>query len=411
MVKSVAEEGSEEKMETEVDSTQAHYNPLFEMSLSKNELHRFEPDDLKPAKPRRRWYILLLVYIILQIAVDVFLIYTVFKLGSSPANPTSHGLRLAGGSPGGSSFQIHNSSQETQNMNHQLQTLQSQITSLCGKEGLLDQLKADVNLLNTSTYNLQDKLSIISLKTGPPGLPGTNGHPGIPGRKGDQGLKGDSGTAGPQGPHGDKGAKGDKGEQGVGQVGPRGPPGDLGENIKGEKGDPGIPGPRGAKGDTGIRGSAGDPGQRGLTGSKGDKGDTGSTGLQGPPGPRGPGGVNGTVGAPGPEGPKGEKGGSERQITVRLVPGMNSGRVEVLHQGVWGTICDDNFGSNDGMVICKMLGFQSVLTTFTAPPGSGQIWLDELHCAGNESDVFDCQHGETGVHNCSHDEDAGVQCY
>uniref|UniRef100_A0A1A7XDE4 Macrophage receptor with collagenous structure n=2 Tax=Iconisemion striatum TaxID=60296 RepID=A0A1A7XDE4_9TELE len=393
-------------METDVDSTQAHYNPLFDMSLGKSELYRFEPDDLKPAKPRRRWYILLLLYVIIQTAVDVFLIYKVFMLGSSPANPSFQELKLAGGS--NLQILIHNNSQETQNMKHQLQTLQSQITSFCGKEGLLHQLKADMNLLNTSNYNLQGKLSTISLKTGIPGLPGTNGLPGYPGQKGERGLKGDSGAAGPQGPQGDKGDKGDKGEQGVGQVGPRGPPGEL--NVKGEKGDPGPPGPRGEKGDTGIRGSAGDPGQHGLTGPKGDKGDTGSTGLQGPPGPAGPGGVNGTVGAPGPQGPKGERGDTGRQITVRLVPGKNRGRVEVMHQGDWGTICDDSFDERDGTVICKMLGFQSAINTFTASPGFGRIWLDELQCTGTESDVFDCRHSVTGVHNCSHDEDAGVHC-
>uniref|UniRef100_A0A3Q1FRY1 SRCR domain-containing protein n=1 Tax=Acanthochromis polyacanthus TaxID=80966 RepID=A0A3Q1FRY1_9TELE len=97
-------------------------------------------------------------------------------------------------------------------------------------------------------------------------------------------------------------------------------------------------------------------------------------------------------------------------VSVRLVPGKYRGRVEVKHNDVWGTICDDNFDKLDGKVICKMLGFQSVISTFTATPGSGPIWLDELRCTGAESDIFDCQHSETGVHNCGHDEDAGVQC-
>ncbi|PWA20556.1 hypothetical protein CCH79_00019962 [Gambusia affinis] len=98
----------------------------------------------------------------------------------------------------------------------------------------------------------------------------------------------------------------------------------------------------------------------------------------------------------------------KRVIKVRLVPGQNRGRVEVMHSNIWGTICDDSFGTLDGRVICKMLGFQSVVSTFTATPGTGKIWLDELQCTGAESDIFDCPHNEVGVHNCNHDEDVGV---
>ncbi|XP_015257728.1 PREDICTED: macrophage receptor MARCO-like [Cyprinodon variegatus] len=98
------------------------------------------------------------------------------------------------------------------------------------------------------------------------------------------------------------------------------------------------------------------------------------------------------------------------QLNVRLVPGRNRGRVEVMHNNVWGTICDDSFDLLDGRVICKMLGFQSAIHHFTAAPGVGKIWLDELQCTGTESDIFNCRHSEVGVHNCKHNEDVGVQC-
>uniref|UniRef100_A0A8C5I6S1 SRCR domain-containing protein n=1 Tax=Gouania willdenowi TaxID=441366 RepID=A0A8C5I6S1_GOUWI len=71
--------------------------------------------------------------------------------------------------------------------------------------------------------------------------------------------------------------------------------------------------------------------------------------------------------------------------------------------------CNVNFIALS-VLICKMLGYQLASTTFTAAPGSGSIWLDELRCSGAERDIFDCPSNAVGVHNCNHDEDAGVQC-
>jgi len=45
--------------------------------------------------------------------------------------------------------------------------------------------------------------------------------------------------------------------------------------------------------------------------------------------------------------------------TVRLVGSgvSHRGRLEVLHNGIWGTVCDDGFSDTDARVFCYQLGF------------------------------------------------------
>ena len=42
--------------------------------------------------------------------------------------------------------------------------------------------------------------------------------------------------------------------------------------------------------------------------------------------------------------------------------------------------------------------------------GSGQIWLDNVVCVGNESSLAECEHNAWGVNNCGHSEDAACRC-
>ncbi|XP_041472306.1 deleted in malignant brain tumors 1 protein-like [Lytechinus variegatus] len=105
----------------------------------------------------------------------------------------------------------------------------------------------------------------------------------------------------------------------------------------------------------------------------------------------------------------------ECPLPVRLVGGGTSdeGRVEVLHDGEWGTICDDKWDIDDASVVCRMLGFPRAAR---APirayfgQGTGPITLDNVDCSGRESSIFDCRNSGFGVHNCGHHEDASVIC-
>uniref|UniRef100_A0A8I6ALS1 Scavenger receptor cysteine-rich domain-containing protein DMBT1 n=1 Tax=Rattus norvegicus TaxID=10116 RepID=A0A8I6ALS1_RAT len=100
---------------------------------------------------------------------------------------------------------------------------------------------------------------------------------------------------------------------------------------------------------------------------------------------------------------------------LRLVGGSSrcSGRVEILHQGVWGTICDDLWGSNEAEVVCRQLECGQAVSSLGEAyfgPGSGDIFLDNLQCSGLEHYLSQCPHSGWSEHNCGHHEDAGVIC-
>ena len=107
-------------------------------------------------------------------------------------------------------------------------------------------------------------------------------------------------------------------------------------------------------------------------------------------------------------------------LPVRLANGdtPKEGRVEVLFEGQWGSVCDADWDWADARVVCKQLGFKGVDgTTYQASfgEGSGPVWLSNVECTGREASLLDCTfyglNRSMVTTTCSHHRsDAGVVC-
>ena len=67
----------------------------------------------------------------------------------------------------------------------------------------------------------------------------------------------------------------------------------------------------------------------------------------------------------------------------------------------------------EARVVCSQLGYRftiRVLPGSEVPSGSGQIWLDNVYCQGNEQNLTECGHDGWGNHYCNRSQVAGVEC-
>ena len=78
-------------------------------------------------------------------------------------------------------------------------------------------------------------------------------------------------------------------------------------------------------------------------------------------------------------------------------------RLEVFYEGEWGTICDDSFNKDAGVIACRQMGLPSTDVRIQVGdegygatgtvPGTGQIWLDGVDCSSTDPGrLEDCPH-------------------
>ncbi|NXB15109.1 C163A protein, partial [Rhagologus leucostigma] len=104
---------------------------------------------------------------------------------------------------------------------------------------------------------------------------------------------------------------------------------------------------------------------------------------------------------------------SSEELRLRDGPGRCAGRVEVLHLGRWGSVCDDTWDLAAAQVTCRQLGCGAALA---APGGAffgrgpDLTWLSSVTCTGLETSLRDCPARTWGEHTCSPGREAGVVC-
>lgn len=93
-----------------------------------------------------------------------------------------------------------------------------------------------------------------------------------------------------------------------------------------------------------------------------------------------------------------------------------AGRVEILYNGVWGTVCNKYGDSLQADILCKQKGFIDGTAVSVIPKRYGNttapIYLKNVNCTSDEKLFLGCPNaGWLEVSNCTHDDDLEVLCY
>ncbi|XP_069089370.1 T-cell surface glycoprotein CD5 [Pleurodeles waltl] len=92
------------------------------------------------------------------------------------------------------------------------------------------------------------------------------------------------------------------------------------------------------------------------------------------------------------------------------------GRLELLLNGSWSSVCGRSWTRSQAEVVCGQLHCGPAQALLYRPQAlseldpSVKIWSGQFICQGDESSLQDCPPSDNGVYNCTHKEDVFLAC-